>query len=94
MYKCEVCDAVLPAKSWPVAREWDWFCGYLPRTVHFCPQHVDSDKRNELFRLSQIAPKVVIKKKCSACNGIGYVTMEPEQSTSSEAEHVRDSKKI
>lgn len=55
--KCEFCDAVLVDKSSEIAlRDWDWFRGYLPRTVHFCPKHKDYQERTELFTKSQIRP--------------------------------------
>jgi hypothetical protein len=52
---CEVCG--IPGgenKLSEDAQAWDWFTGYLDRTVHFCPIHKGSAKREELFRLSKI----------------------------------------
>ena len=37
-YKCEFCTRYLLSKSDPAAAHWDWITGYLPKTVHCCPQ--------------------------------------------------------
>ncbi len=29
--------------------QWDWFTGYLPQTVHFCPNCKDSERRYEMY---------------------------------------------
>jgi hypothetical protein len=56
-YKCELCWRVLEDKMTQYAFEnWDWFRGYFPETVYFCQEHKNSARRQELFRLSQIAP--------------------------------------
>jgi hypothetical protein len=53
--KCMECDAVLESKYWGT-QGWDWFHGYLPETVHFCPQHATSLLHNELREKSRIRP--------------------------------------
>jgi len=55
--KCELCDAVLVNKFCREGMDWDWFHGYLPCTVHFCPRHKHSSQREELFQRSQVKPE-------------------------------------
>lgn len=51
--KCEVCDAVLSTKTSREAMTWDWFTGRLDRTVHFCPDHIRSERRRQLVAEAQ-----------------------------------------
>lgn len=53
---CEICGEMGPSKQTREAETWDWFTGWLPATVHFCPAHKDSSERHELFRKSQVKP--------------------------------------
>jgi len=50
---CEVCQINGPDKMSFEARLWDWFTGYLPYTVHFCPVHKHSPERTAMWGLSQ-----------------------------------------
>ena len=53
MIKCELCDAILYSKYSDQAQGWDWFTGYLDRTMHYCPTHSRSSERNDMFERSQ-----------------------------------------
>lgn len=56
MHKCEMCERQLPKKTGPDSVNWDWFTGWLSRTVHFCPMHKNTPERHGLFRLSRKKP--------------------------------------
>lgn len=56
MMRCEACGRLGPDKLSREAQGWDWFTGFLLRTVHFCPEHTDSDLRKELWKISQDRP--------------------------------------
>jgi hypothetical protein len=62
MNTCEICGKVLDNKFCREALDWDWFTGYLPRTVHFCPEHKASSVAKELFNKSQVKPIGVPKE--------------------------------
>lgn len=53
---CVVCGALGPHKFSRQASNWDWFSGYLPETVHFCPEHKGNDECERLRALS-LRPK-------------------------------------
>ena len=55
-FQCQMCDAVLHDKFSKEALGWDWFHGYLPETVHFCPTHRHSQEHNYLLEQSQRKP--------------------------------------
>lgn len=52
-YKCHICSRRLSSKFVKDAQDWDWFTGYLPETVHFCPVHKDSQEAKRLYKQSQ-----------------------------------------
>jgi hypothetical protein len=57
MRKCHMCDAVLSGSLYTGQAEfWDWFTGYLPETVYFCPRHKNSHERHDLFDVSRCKP--------------------------------------
>ena len=51
---CYVCGLCGPDKFSRDAHNWDWFTGYLTETVHFCPSHIASPQRKELWEKSKI----------------------------------------
>jgi hypothetical protein len=56
VYKCEICPQIMDEKSCRDASAWDWFTGYLDRTVHFCEAHRRGKVRRFLFDLSRKVP--------------------------------------
>lgn len=57
-FKCELCDAVLESKYSRESADWNWFHGYLPETVHFCPAHKRSSEYFALIELSRKKPEL------------------------------------
>jgi len=53
---CYVCGVVGPSKFSRAAGNWDWFHGYLPETVHFCPAHRNSPEHEKLLEQSKVNP--------------------------------------
>lgn len=53
---CEMCDRQVPNLFLRARADWDWFHGYLPRTVYFCPQHKTNELRNRLWKISRRNP--------------------------------------
>lgn len=51
---CVICGVGPVDKYSKEAHEWDWFTNRLPNTVHFCPKCKISEKRDEIWRESQI----------------------------------------
>jgi hypothetical protein len=54
--RCLVCGKVCPEKTRPESQGWDWFTGYLPKTVHFCPQHKTNELRDRLLKIGEHKP--------------------------------------
>ena len=52
MPECEACPRVLIERDWT----WDWFTGYLDRTVYFCPDHKGGPESKRLRQQSLIRP--------------------------------------
>jgi hypothetical protein len=74
--KCVVCGNEGPDKISLGAQDWDWFTGYLPETVHFCPSHKASPERQKLWQESQERPVALDMKTCPTCKGTGRVRRE------------------
>ena len=68
--KCYVCGKEGPSKFTEEANAWDWFQGYLPQTVHFCPEHKNSEQREDLHFQALKNPNTKI---CPTCHGSGEV---------------------
>jgi hypothetical protein len=68
---CVVCGKRGPENTAEADRQgWDWFTQHLDETVHFCPEHQNSDRRKQLWNISQV-PRT--RTACEACGGKGYL---------------------
>lgn len=54
-FKCINCGAQghFSTISAAAAAGWDWFRGYAPRELEFCPRCRNSPKRHELYKRSR-----------------------------------------
>ena len=68
IYKCEICEEILYDKYTPKASEWDWFTGYLEKTVYFCHEHKTSTLKHKLFSLSKQCPEIVLASPKDCAN--------------------------
>lgn len=86
--KCYVCGIEGPDKNtWEAANNWNWFSGYLKETVHFCPEHKNSEQHNHLFSIRENKEELAkigllraekenpSRGKCPTCNGTGRVNL-------------------
>lgn len=48
MVRCECCVAFATFDN-AVKGGWDWFTGWLPKTVHYCAKHKNSAERDVMF---------------------------------------------
>ncbi|MBN3851951.1 hypothetical protein G3N59_01035 [Paraburkholderia sp. Ac-20340] len=51
MYKCACCGSAMP-NILAAPTEWEWFTGYLPERVVFCPAHIGTRLRNILRKMA------------------------------------------
>jgi hypothetical protein len=69
--KCLICGAICPEKTSQAARGWDWYHGYLPKTVHFCPRHKGNELRDKLLKIGEKRPEQWTREERNYVEALG-----------------------